>query len=175
MTENKHVQAILSTILTQAQTKIDEMRSLLAPYLPALTSAERRGLPKMGKKTIDFVEKAYDFARQNLNFVSPCLDVAVFGADFLDARKLWTLCNTIQRLEQGVDDSEMVARSEAYQAPLVFYKPLEMATAQDDELGAKEVYGEIRTHFSCGKSKSSEIGSWKITFLAKNKRDAIYA
>jgi hypothetical protein len=37
----------------------------------ALPPAERQGMPKMGEKTISFVEKAYDFARQNPNLVPP--------------------------------------------------------------------------------------------------------
>jgi hypothetical protein len=75
MKENQHVQAMPSAVFTQAQIKIDEARALLAPYLLALTPAERQGVPKMGEKTIGFVEKAYDFARQNPNLVPPYLEV----------------------------------------------------------------------------------------------------
>jgi hypothetical protein len=48
------------------------------------------------------------------NLVPPYLDLDAFGIDFGDA--LWTLLNTIQQLEENVDDTEMVARNEAYQA-----------------------------------------------------------
>jgi hypothetical protein len=34
MKDNQHTQAIPSTVLTQVQTKIDEARALLAPYMP---------------------------------------------------------------------------------------------------------------------------------------------
>jgi hypothetical protein len=57
MNNNQHVQAIPSTVLAAAQTKVDEALTSLAPYLLALTPAERRELPKMGEKTIGFVEK----------------------------------------------------------------------------------------------------------------------
>jgi hypothetical protein len=63
MKDNQHTQVIPSTVLTQVQTKINEAAALFAPYLLALTPAERHELPKMGEKTIGFVEKAYDFAR----------------------------------------------------------------------------------------------------------------
>jgi hypothetical protein len=43
-------------------------------------------------------------------------------------------------LEEGVDDTEMTARSEAYQTALVFCQPVKMAAAQDIP-GAKTVYG----------------------------------
>ncbi|MDR2632331.1 MAG: hypothetical protein LBC51_01735 [Treponema sp.] len=153
MKDNKHSQAIPSTVLTQAQTKVDEAKTLLAPYLLALTPAERQGMPKMGEKTIGFVEKAYDFARQNPNLVPPYLEVDAFGVDFSDAHGLWTLLNSVQQLEEGVSDTEMTAGSEAYQAALVFYKSVKMAAAQDIP-GAKAVYEELKTRFPGGKRKA---------------------
>ena len=41
MKENTHVQAIPENVLTSAQTKIQEVLTLLAPYMLALTPAER--------------------------------------------------------------------------------------------------------------------------------------
>jgi hypothetical protein len=158
MKDNKHVQAIPQDVLTQAQTKINEAAALLAPYIVALTPAERHELPKMGEKTIGFVEKAYDFAKQNPNLVPPYLDIAAFGVDFGDAHGLWTLVNSIRQLDENASDTEMAAGSEAYQAALVFYKSVKMAAAQDIP-GAKAVYEELKTRFPGGKRKSGETGT----------------
>ncbi|GMO43857.1 MAG: hypothetical protein Pg6C_05730 [Treponemataceae bacterium] len=146
MKENTHTQAVPQDVLTQVQTKIHEVLTLLSPYLLALTPAERQGMPKMGEKTLGFVEKAYDFAAQNPNLVPPYLDMAAFGADFGDAHGLWTLHNAVVQLEEGLGDTEMAAGSEAYQAALVFYKSVKMAAAQDIP-GAKAVYEELKTRF----------------------------
>jgi hypothetical protein len=158
MKDNRHVQAIPQDILTQAQTKISEVKTLLAPYIVALTPSERHELPKMGEKTISFVEKAYDFARQNPNLVPPYLDMTAFGTDFEDAHGLWTLVNSIRQLEENTSDTEMTAGSEAYQAALVFYKSVKMAAAQDIP-GAKAVYEELKTRFPGGKRKTGETES----------------
>jgi hypothetical protein len=155
MKENTHVQAIPQDVLIQAQTKIQEILTLLSPYLLALTSTERQGIPKMGEKTISFVEKAYDFAKQNPNLVPPYLEMAAFEVDFGDAHGLWTLHNAVVQLEEGIGDTEMVARSEAYQAALVFYKSVKMAVAQDIP-GAKAVYEELKNRFPGGKRKVGE-------------------
>jgi hypothetical protein len=155
MKDNKHAQAIPQEVLTQAQTKINEVATLLAPYFVALTPAERHELPKMGEKTISFVEKSYDFAKQNPNLVPPYLDIAAFGVDFGDAHGLWTLVNSIRQLEENAGDTEMTAGSEAYQAALVFYKSVKMAAAQDVP-GAKAVYEELKTRFPGGKRKTGE-------------------
>jgi hypothetical protein len=139
-------QSIPAAVLAEAQARIDEAKTLLAPFMRALTPAERQELPKMDEKTISFVEKAYDFAQKNPNLASPYLDINAFGVDFADAHGLWTLLNTVQQLKENIDDTEMTAGSEAYQAALVFYKSVKMAAAQDIP-GAKAVYEELKTRF----------------------------
>jgi hypothetical protein len=146
MKDNQHIQAVPRDVLTQAQAKMQEVQTLLAPYMLALTPSERHELPKMGEKTIGFVEKAYDFARQNPNLVPPYLDIDAFGADFNDAHDLWTLHNAAVQVEEGLSDTEMAAGSEAYQAALIFYKSVKMAASQDIP-GAKAVYEELKTRF----------------------------
>jgi hypothetical protein len=160
MKENQHVQAIPEKVLNDAQTKIDEVQVLLAPYMLALTSGERQGLPKMGEKTISFVEKAYDFARRNPNLLPPYLDMDAFGVDFTDAHGLWTLLNSVQQLEETIDDTEMIAGSESYQSALVFYQSVKLAASQDVP-GAKAVYEELRTRFPGGKRKSDSAETVK--------------
>ena len=108
MKDNQHTQAIPTAVLTQAQSKVDELSALLAPYMLALTPAERRELPKMGEKTIGFVEKAYDFAQKNPNLVPPYLAIGAFGVDFSDAHSLWTLLNTVQQLEQSSETRKQI-------------------------------------------------------------------
>jgi hypothetical protein len=154
MKDNKHVQAIPQDVLTQAQTKSNEVSALLAPYVVALTPAERYELPKVGEKTISFVEKAYDFAQQNPNLVLPYLDMAAFGTDFGDAYGLWTLVSSIRQLDENTSDTEMAAGSEAYQAALVFYKSVKMAAAQDIP-GGKRKTSEIETE-----TVRPDFGSW---------------
>jgi hypothetical protein len=75
MKDNQHTQFIPSDVVNQVQTEIQEIQPLLAPYMLVFTPAERRELPKMGGKTLSFVEKAYDFARQTPNLVLPYLDL----------------------------------------------------------------------------------------------------
>jgi hypothetical protein len=168
MKENQHVQAIPPDVLTQMQTKIQEIQTLVAPYLLALTPAERQGMPKMGEKTISFVEKAHDFALQNPNLVPPYLEMTAFGTDFADAHGLWTLHNMVLQLEEGISDTEMTAGSEAYQAALVFYKSVKMAAAQDIP-GAKAVYEELKTRFPGGRRKGGETETETVTETVKKE------
>jgi hypothetical protein len=144
MKDNQHIQAMPQDVLTQAQTEIDEVKILLALCAVALTPAERYDeLPKRGEKTIGFVEKAYDFAKRNLNFVPPYLDMVDFG----DACGFWTFHNAVFQLKEGIGNTEMAAGSEACQAAFVFCKPVKMAAAQGVP-GTKAVYKEPKTRFS---------------------------
>ena len=168
MKENTHVQAIPPDVLEQAKTKLEEVLTLLDPYMLALTAAERKGLPKMGEKTIGFVEKAHDFAQQNPNLVPPYLEMAAFGTDFSDAHGLWTLHNLALQVEEGIADTEMTAGSEAYQAALVFYHSVKLAAAQDVH-GAKAVYEELETRFPGGRRKAGETETETVTETIKKE------
>jgi hypothetical protein len=66
-------------------------------------------------------------------------------------------------LEETVDDTEMTAGSEAYQAALVFYKSVKLAASQDIP-GAKAVYEELKTRFPRpGRPKGSSGSDSPVT------------
>jgi hypothetical protein len=120
----------------------------------------------MGEKIIGFVEKVYDFAKQNPNLVSSYLEIAVFGVDFGGAHGLWMLHNMILQLKEGISNTEMVAESEAYQAALVFYKFVKMVVVQDIP-GAREVYKEPKTCFLGGKRRAEGLQMGEMEAIKK--------
>ncbi|MDR3350575.1 MAG: hypothetical protein LBN98_02860, partial [Prevotellaceae bacterium] len=61
--KEKHVIQIPPEVLIQVQSLVDTAINLLSPYVLPLTPEERRDLPKMGNKTLSFVEKAIEYAR----------------------------------------------------------------------------------------------------------------
>ena len=150
MKANKHNQAIPSEVLDQAQAKIVEVATLLKPYLLALTPTERHELPKMGPKTLNFVEKSHEYAHENPSLIPPYLEIGEFDTDFADAHGLWTLYNHIRQLEDGISDTQMTAGSEAYQAALIFYNSAKIASSQNIS-GAKAVYEELKKRFPGGR------------------------
>jgi hypothetical protein len=155
MKNDKHVVSIPEEVLTQVQTKVNEIKTILASCMVALTPTERQEMPKMGEKTLAFVEKAHDFAAQNPNLLPAFLDMDAFDVDFADAHGLWTLSNSVRQLYENINDTEMAAGSEAYQAALVFYNSVKVAAVQDIP-GAKAVYEELKTRFPGRRWKSGE-------------------
>ena len=146
MRENKHSQAIPENTLQQARDKIAEVAVLLKPYLLALTPEQRHELPKMGPKTLNFVEKAHEYAHENTDLVPPYLKLDDFDIDFKDAHGLWTLYSHVRQLEDGISDTQMTAGSEAYQSALVFYNSAKVASSQGVP-GAKAVFEELKRRF----------------------------
>ncbi|MDR1561558.1 MAG: hypothetical protein LBS54_00530 [Dysgonamonadaceae bacterium] len=150
--DNKHVIPIPSEVLAEVQKLIYTANKFLAPYVLPLTPTERRDLPKMGDKTLSFVEKAQDYAHQYPALCPSYLNVKEFDVDMTDATGLRTLHITAKQLSDNVDDTALVAGSEAYQAALVFYNAVKAAAAQNIP-GAKEVYTDLKSRFPGVKRK----------------------
>ncbi|MDR2554696.1 MAG: hypothetical protein LBC64_04635 [Fibromonadaceae bacterium] len=89
MKANKHSQSIPAATLELAKTKIEEVAELLKPYLIALTPDEKHEIPKMGPKTLNFVEKSHEYAHENPSLVPNYLQMDEFDIDFADAHGLW--------------------------------------------------------------------------------------
>jgi hypothetical protein len=153
--EDKHVTPIPVDVLDEAQTHINTALGLLKPYLLTLTPTERRDMSKMGDKTLSFVEKAQDYAYQYPQLCPSYFDIKALDTDMADATGLRKVYITSKQLSDNIDDTVMVAGSEAYQAALVFYQAVKAAATQDIP-GAKEVYNDLKTRFPRVKRKKEE-------------------
>jgi hypothetical protein len=153
--EDKHVTPIPADVLAQAQANIDAANVLLAPYLLPLTPTERHDLPKMGDKTLSFVEKAQDYAHKYPQLCPSYLNMTAFDTDMTDATGLRTVHISARQLSESIDDTVMVAGSEAYQSALVFYNAVKAAAVQDIP-GAKAVYDDLKARFPRVKRKQDE-------------------
>jgi hypothetical protein len=143
---NNHSVSIPPDVIAQALSQAEALRQLLDPYITPLTPTQRRTIAKMGDKTLAFVEKAYELAQSNPEFVPPFLNMPEFAIDFADATNLEPLFVAVGQLHSGVDDTQMLAGSEAYQAALVYYNSVKEAAIQN-VTGAKAVYDALRVRF----------------------------
>jgi hypothetical protein len=154
---NQHFTAIPADIVEQVKKLLHDGNEILLPYIKSLTPDERRTIAKIGEKSLSFVEKAHQAAVENPNLVPPYLNMKEFDTDFEDAHNLWSLLLVSQQIHQNIDDTTMVAGSEAYQSSLVFYNSVKMA-ARQDIAGAKAIYEELKKRFPRHKfQKESEI------------------
>jgi hypothetical protein len=160
--ENIHNQAIPAEALGEAQKRISEVAEVLAPYLLNLTPAKRKGMAKMGDKSLAFVTKARELARQNESLYPSYMDIADFDIDLTDATQLLNINNSLQQVQKAVDDTAMIAGSEAYQTALLFYTSVKTA-AEKNVAGAQAVYDELKVRFPHIRRKKEAPASENIT------------
>jgi hypothetical protein len=156
MKDNNHLRAIPQEVMDQLKTKTREIVVILEPYAIALTPEERRELPKMGEKTVSFVQKSYELAGANPDLCPAFLDMAEFGVDLADATGLLVVDNTTRQALETVSDIQLLAGSEAYQASLSFYNYVKLLAAQDVP-NAKAIYEELKQRFPRTRHKNVEV------------------
>ena len=154
--KDNHKEAIPPQIVAELQERLAEFIDILRPYTISLTPEERREILKLGDKTLAFGEKAFDYAKANPMLVPPYLDMGMFENDMKDTTGLRVLLATVQQLSMAIDDTIMVAGSEAYTASLTFYNAVKVAANQNVP-GAKAIYNELKERFP-GRPKKKEEG-----------------
>jgi len=151
---NLHSQSIPQEILDQALAKLNEASALLRPYLLTLTLSERSDMVKMGDKSSAFVQKALEYSKTNPEFAPGYLNLGDFEIDFTDAQNLISILNVANQLSNGIDDTKMIAGSEAYQAALLYYNSMQRAVDKNVP-GAKAIYEELKNRFPAKSRKSN--------------------
>jgi hypothetical protein len=151
MDTNVHSNAIPPEVVEALNTKIREINEMLAPYATPLTAHERRDLPAMGDKTLGFVEKAFEYAKENADLCPGFLDINTFSIDMSDATGLRVIRNNVNQAFEVIDDIVLLAGSEAYQSALAFYNYIKLLVSQDVPR-AKTIYEELKKRFP-GRSK----------------------
>jgi len=137
------------TISPEAITNINEAIAVIIDNLPGLINLreeERQALPKMGDKTVAFVSKNLEYAKQNPRVVPAFLDMIEFEKDVVAVNDLRKVLIPLQQLTEKLDDTVMQTGSEAYTAALIFYNALKGA-AKAGEPGMKTVYDDLQARF----------------------------
>ena len=129
--------AVLAAIAT-IKTKL--------PFLVNLSPDERKQLPKMGDKTLGFDQKCAGYMTSNPELIPSFVSVAELGKDRTLAADLNDIARELSELAEGVDDTTMLALSEAYMADLSYYQSVRQA-AQRGVVGADSIYSDLNQRF----------------------------
>jgi hypothetical protein len=137
-------------VLQQAVTLANQLQTLLQPYLEALTPEQRKSLPKMADKTVAFVDDALQLAQANPQFAPSYLNVEQLQTDVNSVDNLNLLEQPLNSLAMQLNDTIMIAGSDAYIAALMFYNSVKEA-ARRNMPGAKAIYDELKKRFEVKK------------------------
>ena len=145
---------VLAAVLDH-QSQIQE---LLAPYLIALNPNERRDLPKMAEKTVSFVRKTLDYAESNPEFAPKYLNVPALQIDVKAVEDLTSVEQPAQSTAVQLNDTIMLAGSEAYVAALIYYNSVKEASRRNIP-GAKTIFDDLKVRFEQSKKKVIPIAA----------------
>jgi hypothetical protein len=156
MAQENHISAAISATDKEAILQhLSGIRQLLAPVLLFnLEAEEKQGLAKMGDKSLAFVDKALDYATKNSQLVPPYLNLPEALKDFELASNLKEFAHELGTLSQAVDDTLMLAGSEAYDAALVFHASVKTAS-RTDAAGSLSIYEDLLQRFPRGVRRTS--------------------
>lgn len=140
--------------LRAVQAALEVLTNTLLPQLKTLSPEQRRELAKMGDKTLAFVQKSREYARINPDLIPRFVDMEEFETDFAATEVLRGLAQQLRPVLDAIEDSLMLAGSEAYQAALMFYRSVRSAAATQATPHAAGVYEDLSNRFPGAPPKS---------------------
>jgi hypothetical protein len=150
-TPNRINAVLASAAAAEVTTKLTEAQTLL-PFLTDLTLDERKSLPKMGDKSRSFVERTLELARQDDSFLPRNLDIEAFGKDLALYNALEPLRQRLAKLLELVEDTQILAGSEAYLAALEVYHA---AKRTGKGAGLDDLLDRVSTRFASRRAEPS--------------------
>jgi len=126
--------------------KLNEVDTLLKPYLIALTPEEKKALPKMSDGSTPFVEKALGYCKSDPQFMPAYVNIPEMEIDFNAVVDLTDFARVSLKLSSGLSDTITLSGSEAYVSALSYYNSVKNA-AKMNVPGAKAIYDDLKKRF----------------------------
>lgn len=105
------------------------------PFLIDLSKEDRRSLPKLGDRSLGFVEKAVEVATQNVGMLPRSFDLKEFQQDVQLFSELKSILMALSQLHELIDDTTLAVGSDAYSEALDVYtyaKAARLGTGLDE-------------------------------------------
>jgi hypothetical protein len=132
--------------LQTIQAAVQTLQDKLVPHLVNLGANEKRALPKMGSKSVDFVSKALNYASTNAQLKPAFVDIDDFSRDVSAFGLLRSLQQPMSQIADMLDDSLALSGSEAYAAALACYQSIKTA-AKMNMPGAATIADDLSARF----------------------------
>jgi hypothetical protein len=133
----------IAVILNQLTAVNNSLASIL---IFNLTGQDRLEMYKLGDKSQAFVEKSLEYASTNPTLVPTYLDLPEGKKDLKLFQDLSTILKQVSTLQRAVEDTMMVAGSEAYDAALVFYASVKGASRVNVP-GSEAIFEDLQKRY----------------------------
>lgn len=133
--------------LQSVREAIATLKAILNPHLIALSPQDRQRILKMSDGTLPFLEKVMDYAKDDEQFLPPFVDFEELGKDWTVVKSLMPAYRDLKQLESNLNDTLMMAGSEAYMGALGYYNSVKFG-ARMNVSDAKVIYDDLRKRFN---------------------------
>ena len=146
LTNNRIDTVMTSAQITDVKNAIDTINSALS-FSVSLTTDERASLPKISVANKSFTEDAINALANNASIFPAYLDVKLMQNDLKLYQQLDELAIMLRQTLELIEDTRILAGSEAYVAALSVYK-LVGAAASAGVQGTDTIYEQLRERFT---------------------------
>jgi hypothetical protein len=136
--------------VTLSQQKIDNVLAAFKTireeldFLIGLSNEERRQIPKMGRKSQTFTVRALDMATQHSDVMPRHLNIEEARRDVALFEALNPILQSVNHLRELIEDTQMLAGSEAYAAARLAYNA---AKVSGKNLGLDDILEDLSQQF----------------------------
>ncbi|HEX2955953.1 MAG TPA: hypothetical protein VHO70_03950 [Chitinispirillaceae bacterium] len=160
MSENRVSFSLTQEQIERIMNAFNSVLEILTPICVTLTPLQKQQILKMGPATIPFVNAVNLHAQQCPQFVPSYIDAAELNKDVIAVKDLTMMYNLLAKIMQLLEDTIMLAGSEAMVASLPFYQSVKVA-AKNNAPGAEVIYNLLKELLPQFRRKSS--GSPEVT------------
>lgn len=145
MPQANRVSAVLTTQdVADINTALDSISAKL-PFLIDLSPEELKALPRLGDKSVAFVNKALELVMQNSDFLPRSFNVDEFKKDVDLFNQLYSFLQKIRMFVEKLEDTYAQTGSEAYSSALVIYASAKRA--RGDLSGLDSILDDLGRRF----------------------------
>ena len=152
MQKNRLSGALTQNDQDRIKSFLEEISIILKPFIQGLSLEERQALPKMSDKTIPFGDKVVSYCDSNPEFVPNFLDKVELKKDLSLLKVLKPIWDAVSVLHSDIDDTMMLAGSEAYDGARYYYHTVKFA-AEKGNAAAKPIAEDLAKRFPGTRSK----------------------
>lgn len=143
--------------LTSLLERTAQLQEDLKPFLKALSTKERRKLPKMGDGSVAFVEQAHQYGEVYTELVPAYLDFDGMTEDLALFKQLSSLAQLLNPLASNLNDTMLAAGSNAYTSALAIYRNAKNAKRLNVQ-SAKVIHDKLAQRFAgIRRNKTPEV------------------
>ncbi|XOV93715.1 MAG: hypothetical protein ACFHWX_03190 [Bacteroidota bacterium] len=153
--ENRIHQVIPKQDIAAINDAIKVLEDKLSPHLKTLTTDDRRKLPKMGASNQPFVRKTLEYTKSDGQFLPVYVDQEQLEVDVNSVEVMNTFYRPLNQIISALNDSLLLAGSEALQASLGYYQSVKQA-AKMNVPEAKVIYEDLSKRFEGRGKRNSQ-------------------